>query len=309
VATKLNKPNKPNKLDEFRRELNRAGFKLDSSYPDLTVKLRRRDGKLHTSYCSQGRSSAQAAPADEDVQLDTVSPDVCCGHCSPDFVVTRYGSSALAWAAYELVGVLQHVRAAERYSADPAKSKVAGRARKLSSDLADAAAVLNRLDAELADGPLAADLDRMVEQLTAARTALAATSVSTAQREKVLTYIADELLPERMRGRITLDATPTLVGITPHMRSTPNRIAETIEAFQVADKTPGVALLCPRYVVDYLNRFYAAGSRWQSAIMTVPVPDVDQVLIDTAVGLWNPAEDGPLIDLRTALDTARLAIA
>jgi hypothetical protein len=60
----------------------------------------------------------------------------------------------------------------------------------------------------------------------------------------------------------------------------------------------------PTSVTDAIDLF--AGDAGLSAEIAVLPTDADDAFIETVWSLWNPASDGPLTDLETAVKTATI---
>lgn len=252
-----------------------------------------------------GRRS-EALPASP-VSVLELSGGGVCEQCGPRLVVPPVGSRSRPLAPFAaLVAFLQDAGAAqavERFLAKPGGK--AGKLEKLREELvtasrkAEARAALGVSPGlEVLESKLREDLARL-ERLLLERTAGAD------HRDRLAALLRAELLPSRSQARVTLDESPTLAGFV-GFHASARRVSEVVAAFRVGGSPSSPVLFAPRFVLDWLFRFYAVGSTWGSTVLVAHPAPVERSVAETAAGLWDPSAPGAMHDLAEALRAARL---
>ena len=280
------------------RAFARAGLTALSEQPECTLPMFADNGLLHAGYRCHIPNRTETW-----IRFADLAGARICPLCEPR-AADGYGVSPALRRVLDLLDAVEQARSVIRFAEDPSKSAVAGKTKTLRSRLTAREQSVARVAAG-ARGDLAAACERVTGLLQYARHALDAAAADPGLREKVLDRVRAELVPDSLVARVRLDESPVLVGIYPHT-FTGKKVQEVLDAFTAGG--PGgtqVVLHCPRYVVDYVNRFYAAGSSWSQVVLSVPAGDVTVELAAAAAAAWTPAADSETADLAAALRSVR----
>jgi hypothetical protein len=294
-------------LPALRRALGRAGLADAAQVPDCLVRVEAVGGRLHNTWCEHARRSGEQTTI---ALAELFERADICPDCESRITAGSGASTQLDFVL-GLLEASEVARSAVRFAADPAKSTVVGKAATLASKIKSHLGSIDSLLGRVYPAAIVDAARQVQESLREAADALANVGRNPALRAKVAARVAAELVPTRLQAGIKLESTPVLVGITPH-NYTGKKVQEVLDAFAI---TPigghgsTIVLLCPRYVVDYINRHYADGSSWSSLVMTAPAQDLTDVQIAAAVAIWDPYSSGPLTNLSVAIDAAVMATA
>jgi hypothetical protein len=282
----------------LRRSMTSAGLAVPPDDDRLTATVSMADGTAHGSpFCRvivRRTSTPEVVPVRD---LGVTAP--LCPECENQ-LIGGVGNSDLLRGVVDLLSADAAVRTVYRRTATNGRGAV--RVPDLTRSLDTAAGTITRVRSR-AGAVLTDDADRISEQLDAARVHLAAYGRGGGHQETVLARVRDQLVPSNWRGRLTLDATPSLVAVISWGHPA-KKVTEVLEAFTVRRPAGGVLLHCPRYVGDFLHRYYESTSEPNVAIMTFDVSGLHQDVIEAAASLWDPSSDGPLCDLTQALAAA-----
>lgn len=281
-----------------RRALQRAGLAEVAGLPACTTHVRVVAEVAHSQYgCPAGRMSKFTDG--RQVTWAALADLAVCPQCSAE-IAAAYGSDRMRLVV-RLLEADDVVRAVLRFAADPGRSAAAGKATALARKLTAAKAEVAAVATQAADCPeLAAACERLDGRTDEARSALNTAQRTGAQRGRVLERVTAELLPPRLHGRVTLDSGRVLAGVVGAFDAA-KKVQEVVDVCTVARYRGAVLLDCPRFVVDYVNRFYALGSSWSGVVLTVPADGISAEQVQVVAALWDPTTDGPLADLATAV--------
>lgn len=287
------------------RALDREGLLDAARLPGCYVELLSWRDHLHSRYsCPLGAglragSTVVRLTLPELVELPADRFCALC-HAQAQRMLSR---SPLLADVCALLDAARVARAALRHNARTAAHVQPGKTVKLRSSLARKRGQVERLTGD-GSATFTAAQGAVLDLIDQATQSLPGTVRDDGQRQRVAQWVADELIPTAMRGRVHLDDSRVLVGIAPHRIAGSQRVQEVLDTFGVP-ATAGVALLdCPRFVADFLNRCYQQGVGWQAVVLTVPLDGISDEQIRATGQMWAPLSDGPMADLRAALVVA-----
>jgi len=288
------------------RALGRAQLLDVANLPQCTVEAYLFKQHLHVIYCRLLSTSLPPSPETFKLAdlLDGTAPDVC-DRCEASLASLR-GHHALAPDLNALLDLAELTGTATRFAANPGGVRPVGKVTTLTRKMDRQITYASTLSTE-ADHPLLArERDRLVDAARDALGALSAAGRDPARVAAVTARVREELLPPRLRATLTLEDDRVLIGITPR-GGTNKKVHDVIDAFQVAATANSVTLCCPRFIADYLNRFYQAGGSWgYTAIISVTVSHLSERSARSAAMLWRPGTDGPMANLATAVHAIHL---
>lgn len=283
------------------KALARAQLDQAAAQPECTVDVRMVHGQVHDQWgCRLGRDTA--AHALQTVTWSALGGLDLCPECAPRIADGSHASPPLL-AVFGLLAVGDVIRAARRFAAAPGAPGAVGRGVVLARRLNEAAARVLRAAAAHPDllGDVCTQLETRIAEASAA---LTPARQSGPRRQAVLTRVADELIPRALRPWVTLETGRVLIGVVDHRR-TGKKVQEVIDVCTAASVDGAVLLDCPRYVLDYLNRYYRDGASANPTMLTVDAAGLDDAVVATAAALWTPHVPGPLMDLAAAVRAAR----
>jgi len=289
------------------RALGRAQLLDVAALPECTVEVYAFHDALHTTYCPLGTSTSDRGVRFTLALADLLAEQALnvCDRCEGSLASLR-GHHALAPDLNALLDLSELTGTATRLAANPGGVRPVGKittlTHKMERQLSYAAALSTAPDYP----PLAQARDRLVAAARDALVNLADAGRDPARVAAVTSRVLDELVPAHLRAAVTLEDDRVLIGITPH-RATNKKVQDVINAFQVASTANSVTLSCPRFVADYLNRYYQAGGSWgYMAIISVTAGHLSEASARSAAMLWRPGTDTPMANLATAVHAIHL---
>lgn len=256
---------------------------------------------VHTSWLRCEPTSFQRGGTVVELSLAELQAATVCPSCAPDLAELAGHGPGLT-----LRSLLEADLDAASAARAIAQNRLAdGKSVKLTQRLRDHLRTLERLCGPTSSDAVQAAREAIEDRVNAALEGLSSPAFQSARREPVAARVRDELTPDRFKGILTYDESPTLVSILGSPRF-PRKVLEVVTAFTVHDADRGKQVLrCPRYVVDHINRFAALGNTTQFAMTTMSDPGISDADLEVAYRLWDPS-GGPLSSLDAAIDAARL---
>ena len=291
------------------RALDRAGLLPLIDLPRATITVTAgRDGTRHARWGCFGFSPPPDQRKEEVSFLAALSGERFCAEdaCGKRLADVGSGSDTTS-DVMALLALDTLARSVFRFVAKQGASTVPGKAVKFRTQLGTHQMRLNKVG-QSSEPALREAGERGQAMIREALAALARLDTTPQMRAKVAGRVEAEMLPSRFRGRMRLDAEPVLAGVV-NVVSPARKVQEVLDAYTIGGNRPSAVLSCPRFVADYLHRFYDVGSTRSLVLLTVPARDLDEDHQRSAARLWDPHGTGPLADLSAAVEAARMTLA
>lgn len=148
-------------------------------------------------------------------------------------------------------------------------------------------------------------LQAVIDSRDSANAKILAAKQSAFTRSHLDEIIELELVPTKWRNKIKLDSEKVLIGISPMPNERNYNVTVVAQSYSIFSGNDTLVAYAPRYVYNYLNRMYGQPSCPQGVLVCEAPDPGSEELRYSAARLWDPLGDGPLVDLRTALDSAQ----
>lgn len=290
---------------------------LAESFLDVELSVTLHSGVYHSGsrWCRASRVYSTNRTQAKTMSLKDLASKDACTSCIHDELSNTWYSWNQTWelqtvvATYAGSNVLPRIRRLEeRFTSGKGRKPAVGLTSKLLEEGNRAKTAMENLRQThrlTMDSATQEVLENLEEALGNALADLKRASRSDRSQSTLLEKVRLELVPHGWDGELPeQDETPTLIAVSPPYQGGSRRLREVLSAFTVHESKEGQLVQGPRFVYDYLQRAFTSGAWHRTLLQAVPDPG-DEVL-ETIAGVWNPADPGPLRQLRRAVETARI---